>query len=96
MKSHQKKKNQKKKKEERRKKKRTAESDDTRQCFAMLGNSGLFGIGRRFPHENAVMAFFNLVQCPGIIVSRYDFCFILACYAHPIQCIGLDWMRWGE
>lgn len=74
----------------RRNKERTAESDDTRQRFAMLGNSWLFGIGRRFPHENAIMAFFNLVQCPGIIVSRYElFSFSMICSPHSVY--GMGW-----
>lgn len=39
----------------------------------MLRNSGLLRIGGRVSHENTVVAFFDLVQSPGVVVSTHSY-----------------------
>ncbi len=46
-----------------------AEGDDTRQGFAVLGGPDLVSIGLGLAGEEGVVAFFDLVKGPGIVVS---------------------------
>lgn len=46
----------------------TAEGDDTRQGFARPGHAVLVGIGVGLAHEDAVVALFNLLDGPFIVV----------------------------
>jgi hypothetical protein len=45
-----------------------SERDHSRECLAMLRDPKLFSISGRLTHENRIVAFFNLVDSPGIIV----------------------------
>lgn len=47
-----------------------AQGDDPGQRPAPLGRADLVGGGGRRAGEDAVMAFFNLVECPGVVVPR--------------------------
>ena len=48
-----------------------AHGDDTREGLALLCESGLFGVGGRLAHEDAVVAFFDLVDGPVWVVPSY-------------------------
>lgn len=37
----------------------------------MFGDSGLFGSGRWISHQDAVVAFFDLVEGPGVVVRGH-------------------------
>ena len=47
----------------------TSEGDDSWEGFAVLGWSFLLRVGGRFAGEDCVVAFFDLVKGPGVIVS---------------------------
>lgn len=46
-----------------------AESDDSRECFAVLCWSFLVGVCSRGAGEDCIMSFFDLMECPGVIIS---------------------------
>lgn len=47
----------------------TAEGDDARKCLASLGKTLLVGIGEGLAHQDAVVAFLDLLDGPGVVVS---------------------------
>lgn len=47
----------------------TTHGDDARQGPAMLGQAVGIGVGMRVAHEDAVVAFFDLLDCPLGVVS---------------------------
>jgi len=46
----------------------TAESDHTRERLALLGGTLEVGVGVRLAHEDAVVAFLDLLDGPGVVV----------------------------
>ena len=44
-----------------------SEGDDSWESLAVLGRAGLVGVGVRFAAEDAVVAFFDLVEGVGIV-----------------------------
>ena len=47
----------------------TTHGDDTRQGLAALRLTGHVGVGGRLTHEDAVVAFLNLLDSPLVIVT---------------------------
>lgn len=62
----------------------SAESDNSWESLAMLGNSWLFGIGCRLSHEDAVVALFDLVKSPLVVVSESHVRFALQQHSNSI------------
>lgn len=46
-----------------------AHSDHTRKSLAMLGLASYFGVRGGLTHEDTIMAFLDLLESPGIVVS---------------------------
>jgi hypothetical protein len=49
----------------------TAQSNHTRQSLAMLAGTRGAGIGGRLTHQDAVVALFDLLDGPLVVVARY-------------------------
>lgn len=49
----------------------TAHGNDTRQCLSVLGRAGHVCVGSRLAHQDTVVAFFNLLQGPLVVIARY-------------------------
>jgi hypothetical protein len=49
----------------------TSESKDTRQCLSVLGDTSCVCVRSRLSHEDTVMAFFDLLQSPLVVIARY-------------------------
>ena len=47
----------------------TSHGDNPWKGLAGLGETIFVGVGERLAHEEAVVALFNLLDCPGVVVS---------------------------
>lgn len=47
----------------------SAEGDDARQCLALLGEASLLGSRLGLPCEDCIVALFNLLQSPRVVVA---------------------------
>lgn len=49
----------------------TPHGDNPREGLAGLGETAFVGVGERLAHEEAVVALFDLLDCPGIVISVF-------------------------
>lgn len=49
----------------------TAHGDNPREGLASLRETIFIGVGEGLAHEDAVVAFFDLLDCPGVVVSVF-------------------------
>lgn len=49
----------------------TSHGNDTRQCLSVLGGSNHVCVGSGLAHQDTVMAFFNLLQSPLIVIAGH-------------------------
>jgi hypothetical protein len=47
----------------------TSEGQDTRQCLSMLGDASHVCVSSRLTHQDTVVAFFDLLQSPLVVVT---------------------------
>ena len=50
----------------------TSKSDNTRKGFTCSGQTWLMGIGERLAHENTVVAFFDLLNSPRVVIAARE------------------------
>jgi hypothetical protein len=50
----------------------TTEGDNAGKGLACPGQSWLVGIGKRLTHENTVVAFFDLLNSPCIVIAMRE------------------------